>query len=88
VSDPHRFKPYRTSLCLLQAILHCHPDDFDWKAPPYEYEYEKMPIDLILGGQRVRNQISAMKPITALESDWQNELDAFDDLRKNYLLYT
>jgi uncharacterized protein YbbC (DUF1343 family) len=87
VSDTDRFKPYRASLCLLQAILHCHADQFNWKAPPYEYEHKKMPIDLILGGQQIRNQLSDMKPITALESDWQSELDAFDDLRKKYLLY-
>ena len=87
VSDTDRFKPYRASLSLLQAILHCHAGQFDWKAPPYEYEHKKMPIDLILGSQQIRNQLSDMKPVTALESDWQSELDAFDDLRKAYLLY-
>ncbi len=87
VSDTDRFKPYRASLSLLQAILHCHAGQFDWKAPPYEYEHKKMPIDLILGGQQIRTQLSDMKPVTALESDWQSELDAFDDLRKAYLLY-
>ena len=87
VSDTDRFKPYRASLSLLQAILHCHAGQFDWKAPPYEYEHKKMPIDLILGSQQIRTQLSDMKPVTALESDWQSELDAFDDLRKAYLLY-
>jgi uncharacterized protein YbbC (DUF1343 family) len=87
VTDPGRFKPYRASLSLLQSILHCHADAFDWKAPPYEYEHELMPIDLILGDQKVREALSAMRPIPSLESAWQGELDGFRAVQKQYLLY-
>lgn len=87
IKDPARFKPYRAGLALLQAILKCHADRFEWKAPPYEYEYHKRPIDLILGDQQIRKQLSAMMPISTLETAWQDDLDAFDDLRHNYFLY-
>ncbi|HDR14324.1 MAG TPA: DUF1343 domain-containing protein, partial [Desulfobacteraceae bacterium] len=49
VIDPELYEPYYTSLCLLQAVFEVHPDHFKWRDPPYEYEYEKAPIDLILG---------------------------------------
>jgi uncharacterized protein YbbC (DUF1343 family) len=87
VTDPGRYFPYRTSLTLLQAVLRCHPDQFQWKMPPYEYEYERMPIDLILGDQRIRERLTKMTPITDLESSWHKELQAFDEMRKTYLLY-
>jgi uncharacterized protein YbbC (DUF1343 family) len=88
VTEPELYRPYRTSLALLQAILRCHPDRFEWKAPPYEYEYERMPIDLILGDGKIREHLSAMLPITDLESSWRQELHAFEETRRAYLLYT
>jgi uncharacterized protein YbbC (DUF1343 family) len=30
---------------------------FAWKQPPYEYEYEKMPIDILFGNNQTRNSI-------------------------------
>jgi hypothetical protein len=27
-----------------------YPDSFAWKQPPYEYEREKLPIEILLGG--------------------------------------
>jgi uncharacterized protein YbbC (DUF1343 family) len=87
VTNPHHFKPYRTSLELLQAFIRHHGDAFDWKSPPYEYEYEKTPIDLILGSQSVRKDLAAMVSIDTLETSWMDELDRFDTLRHEYYLY-
>jgi len=87
VREPYLFRPYRTSLTLLQAVLRCHEDLFQWKMPPYEYEYERMPIDLILGDRQIRKQLTEMTPIHDLESSWQKELKAFEEMRKTYLLY-
>ena len=87
VTDTQRFMPYRASLCLLQAIQQCHESDFDWKAPPYEYEHEKRPIDLILGSRDIRRQLCENISISSLEIDWQSGLNAFDDLRQAYFLY-
>jgi uncharacterized protein YbbC (DUF1343 family) len=44
-----RFRPFFSALSLLEAVLRLFPDGFALKEPPYEYEYEKMPIDLIMG---------------------------------------
>ncbi len=87
VMDAGRFRPYRTSLALLQAVLRCHGDQFQWKQPPYEYEYERMPIDLILGDREIRKKLTAMTPVADLESSWQKELQAFEQVRQAYLLY-
>lgn len=87
VTDTQRFKPYRASLSLLQVIRHCHGDDFDWKSPPYEYEHEKMPIDLILGDQQIRSQLCKHTTVGKLEDDWHSGLNAFDNLRQDYFLY-
>ena len=46
-----------------------------------------MPIDLILGDRKIREQLTEWTPIRDLESSWQNELQAFEEMRKTFLLY-
>lgn len=88
VLEPSRFLPYRTSLALLQAVAHLYPQQFSYKEPPYEYEYERLPLDLILGSQRLRKQLENMIPLTEIEMGWQSELTEFIEKRDNYLLYS
>ncbi len=87
VTDPGSYRPYRTSLALLQATMHLYPEHFRYKEPPYEYEFERLPLDLILGDRAVREQLMQGQGIPAMEDGWQQELRAFDDARRNYFLY-
>ncbi len=87
VTDPGRFKPYLTSLRLLQAVLRHHPQAFSWKEPPYEYEFERAPIDLILGDRSVRRRLENQDDITAVEAAWQQGLSDFTRLSHPYHLY-
>ena len=34
-----------------------HRDHFEWKPPPYEYEFERLPIDLIIGDRGIRERL-------------------------------
>lgn len=88
VTDAEAYAPYRTSLALLQAVGRCHGDRFEWKSPPYEYEYERMPIDLILGDDTIRHALMAMTPLAQLEKVWSEDLTAFEALRRKYFIYT
>jgi uncharacterized protein YbbC (DUF1343 family) len=87
VTIPQTFLPYRTSLALIQAAIFLYPEHFQYKQPPYEYEFERLPMDLILGDQEVRNQLEDGRPVREIEGRWQEELQAFDRTRKNYFLY-
>jgi uncharacterized protein YbbC (DUF1343 family) len=86
VTDTSTFRPYRTSLALLKAIYGCYPD-FALKQPPYEYEFERLPLDLILGDKLIYQQIKRGVEISEMERLWQPQLDEFCQLRKKYLLY-
>lgn len=87
VLDNEIYRPYRMSLALLQAVFALYPDDFRYKEPPYEYEYEKLPMDLILGDYSVREQIEGKIPIDEIEAQWQSSLGEFVELREHFLLY-
>jgi uncharacterized protein YbbC (DUF1343 family) len=87
VTDPGRFLPYRTGLALLQAVLREYPEQFRYKEPPYEYEFHRLPMDLLLGDQALRRRLEEGQPILELEGEWQEELQAFDQARQSFFLY-
>jgi len=87
VLNPDQFRPYRTSLALFQAIRCLYPEQFAYKSPPYEYEFERLPMDLIIGDKMVREGLENGVPIAELERVWQEELDEYRQLRRAVFLY-
>lgn len=49
ITDRAVFPPLRTGLEILRTIRDMHPEDFAWKQPPYEYEHEKLPVEILCG---------------------------------------
>ena len=49
VTDRDSFRPVLTGLEIIRTIRDMHPRDFAWKQPPYEYEYGKLPIEILCG---------------------------------------
>ncbi len=87
VIDHRAFRPYFMTIALLGAILQIHRDQFEWKDPPYEYEYERLPIDLILGDTALRRSLEAGDDISRKRKEWELELQEYSEWRKPYLLY-
>lgn len=87
VTNRELFRPYRTSLALYQSVHRLYPDDFGYKEPPYEYEFEKLPMDLIIGDQEIRRQLEQGVAPAVLEEQWLPEAEAFMEKRKRCLLY-
>jgi uncharacterized protein YbbC (DUF1343 family) len=74
-------------LALLQIIAQLYPDAFDLKPPPYEYEFKKQPLDLIIGSKSIRKAVLNGENILELEQTWQNDLKEYDELRRSCFLY-
>ena len=87
VMDPHTYRPYFTSIAMLKAIMEIHRKDFKWKKPPYEYEQEKEPIDLILGDTSLRQGLESGAPLSSITQSWVADLESFSQWRRPYLLY-
>jgi len=86
--DREKFKPYKTGVAVMKSIHDHYPAQFSWKQPPYEYETEKMPIDILAGTDRLRKEIEKGEEIDRMEEWWQDQGSKFDrDFRKRYLLY-
>jgi uncharacterized protein YbbC (DUF1343 family) len=87
VLDRTRFEPVRTAVDLIAEFRAQNPARFAWREPPYEYEHEKAPIDILYGSDRLRTAIEAGKSSAALSAEWRADSDAFRREREKSLLY-
>jgi len=87
IYDPVKYKPYFSTLKLLHAIYLYHNNEFRWKSPPYEYEFDKYPFDLITGHPSIRAAIESSDRIDEIEITWKPELEEYLHISRQYYLY-
>jgi uncharacterized protein YbbC (DUF1343 family) len=88
VLDRRTFRPVRTAVELMAGFYRANPDRFAWREPPYEYEYDKEPIDILYGSDRLRAAIDAGGDVRSLMASWSADEDAFRETRERFLFYT
>jgi uncharacterized protein YbbC (DUF1343 family) len=87
VLDRRAFKPVRTAVELLDEFRRQNPARFGWKEPPYEYEHEKQPIDVLFGSDRLRTTLDSSGDIAAFVASWKADEEDFQRQRERFLLY-
>jgi uncharacterized protein YbbC (DUF1343 family) len=87
VTDRAAFRPFATYLVLLREARRLAPDSFDWRREPYEFETDRLAIDLLLGRADLRGMIEDGAPLAEMEGTWASELEAFGRLRGQFLIY-
>jgi len=87
VTDRAAFKPVLTGAALIQMFRQFDPQQFAWRQPPYEYEHDKLPIDILAGSDRLRGQIEAGVAPQRIAESWRDDEDEFRRLRQPYLMY-
>ena len=87
VADREAFEPVITGVAVVKTARDLAPEEFRWKDPPYEYEYDRNPFDLIAGTSKVREAIERGDDLETIESSWGRPLSEFGELRQRFLLY-
>jgi uncharacterized protein YbbC (DUF1343 family) len=87
VTDRRAFRPVITGAALIHTFRRLDPAKFAWRQPPYEYEHDKLPIDILAGSDVLRQQIEREVPIPEIAASWREDEDAFARLRKPFLMY-
>jgi len=87
VLDRQAFKPVLTGVALIDAIKAAGPKDFAWRQPPYEYEHDKEPIDILAGSPALRTAIDMGKRAEDLVPIWESEGRPFEKIRAEFLSY-
>ncbi len=85
--DRRSFRAVETGVALIEAFRAAAPDQFGWKAPPYEYEFDKMPIDCLAGSSGLREQIEAGVSAAEIARSCTEPVAAFEKIRERFLLY-
>ncbi len=85
--DRSAFKPVETGVALIAAFLAAGRDEFAWRNPPYEYEHDKMPIDILAGSSELREQIDRGIDARGIARSWTASVEPFLKTRERYLLY-
>jgi uncharacterized protein YbbC (DUF1343 family) len=81
------FEPVITGIAILKTIFDLHPNDFEWKIPPYEYVYDRNPFDVIAGTTKLRSRLKSMTSLHEIKNEWQKDIIKFSIIRNKYLLY-
>lgn len=55
--DHHAFRPWRLQALAFKAIRRLYPEYSIWRDFPYEYEFERLAIDVINGGPALREWV-------------------------------
>ncbi len=87
VTDRAAFPAVEASVVLLDAFRRADPSAFAWREPPYEYEYDKLPIDILYGSARLRQALADGVAARHLASEWRPDVAAFMKIREKFLLY-
>ena len=87
VTDRLSFRPFLTGITIILETLRLRPNKFEWKQPPYEYEFEKMPFDILVGNGWIRGMIENLKTLEEMEGRWDAEKENFATIRPGLLLY-
>ncbi len=81
------FAPVMTAFAILRTVIRLYPDESRFKAPPYEYEVEKMPFDILTGSPKWRRMLLKNTPLKEFRVQFSKSIEKFEDMIKKFRLY-
>jgi uncharacterized protein YbbC (DUF1343 family) len=87
VLDRTSFEPYLAGISTIAAAKALYPGFFAWRQAPYEYEYNKLPIEILCGGRTLPELMDRGAKPPEIRASWQKDESLFIAQRKPFLLY-
>ncbi len=82
------FKPYRLAALFLKSLRLTYPDYPLWRDPPFEYETDRLPVDLLNGGPFLREWVDDRRARPGdLEDHLRKDEPLWEEMRRPFLLY-
>lgn len=78
VTNRNRFQPYHTGIHIVNTIHRMYPDSLEWRVQHF---------DRLCGTASIRKAIINGTDLERLFAAWQDQIDAFREKRKKYLIY-
>lgn len=84
----HRlFEPVFTAASLFQSIMETSADKLTFIDPPYEYEENLIPFDILSGNSGLRETLESYGSLKAEREKWKSEIAFFQEEFQQYSLY-
>ena len=87
ILDRDEFRPVITGFAMIKSIYELYPDKFSFSPPPYEYERNKLPFDILTGSSKWREMILKKAKLSEIEDEFSEQIEKFDRIRRNFLIY-
>lgn len=87
VTDREAFTPVIVGIAMVKTIHDMYPDKFQWRQNAYEYVFDKNPMDVVCGTDKIRKQIEGGVALNEIELDWADGIAEFRRLRQPFLIY-
>jgi len=88
VTDHSVFRPVATALHLFDAIIRTSPGgSLKFNPPPYEYEYDLMPFDILSGDDRMREVLTKGLSLQEETERWEASATLFKSEFRQIALY-
>ncbi len=82
-----KFRSYQVYYEIIRWVAHVYPEQFKWKQPPYEFEYERLPIDMICGTDLIRGAIEKNQGYEEIEPLIEGEIRGYKEEVADHWLY-
>jgi len=83
VTSPEKYYPVGVALDIFDSIIKTSvPEAVQFNPPPYEYEKDLMPFDILSGDQAMRISLLNRQPVGIEKERWQDETEEF---RKEFM---
>jgi uncharacterized protein YbbC (DUF1343 family) len=88
ITDKNLYKPVGAVLEILEAIIETSPEgSLKFNLPPYEYEYNLMPFDILSGDRGMREVLVNRKNIKIEKERWSQEIEEFKKEFRHTMAY-
>ncbi len=81
------FRPVIVGVAMVKTVYDMYPEHFEWRQNAYEYEFDRNPMDVVCGTDKIRKAIEAGIPLKEIEDSWTVGFADFAKARESYLLY-
>lgn len=86
VTNPAKIRTFDLGLSILRAFIDLCEDKVQWKQPPYEYDYQTLPLKLILGSEDIVDAITG-DAFDLSSAYWKAGLTEYKQLAERILIY-
>lgn len=77
VTELQHFEPVITTAAIMKAAYEIAPNDFSFTKPPYEYEFDIAPVDIVSGDASLREWVMNGDHVEELRELWSPKQESF-----------